>query len=371
MSQKNTNINVRVLHAFKHTNVSVMNRKVTLDAIESIDYEMVPLRRHFARENTLTKIIGIGCIYVNVLIELLRMRIVPHRTVIIIHKVIFNELLSYFVGIPWIEKLLTRHTCTVYDTYDADYVQYPKNASILFKRTDLVICTSRQIMEKAISENPTGLAVYIPPSVDAELFNPSVKAPEKYDTEDFVIGWLGNAKVHENNLELLADKLKDLADDSITLRIVGVGAELSPKLERELECLQINCELIDWVDHAPSVIASFDVGLAPLCNTEFDRGRSEEKVREYMACGKPVIASAIGENETLISEDTGILVNTREDWTDAIYTMQNDELRERMGNCARKRIVKKYSVPVIAEQTEQMLTELVSDCYDSNAKNLD
>jgi len=348
-----------------------MNRRTTLDAIESIDYEMVSLRRHFKVENALTKIIGIAFIYVNVLIEMLKLRIRSTPTVLIIHKVIFNELLSYFLGIPWIERLLTRHTCTVYDTWDADYARFPTNASILFNRTDLIICTSQQILNKAIDENPTGNAAYIPPSVDADLFNPSVKPPEKYDTKDFVIGWLGNAKVHENNLQLLADNLKDVADDSITLRIVQGGAELSPKLKRELESLQINCELIDYVehDHAPLVIASFDVGLAPLCDTEFDRGRSEEKVREYMACGKPVIASAIGENNTLISSDTGILVGSRKEWKEAIYTMRNENVRKKMGNCARDRIEKKYSVPVIAEQTEQALSKLISDCYDVDIKN--
>jgi len=284
------------------------------------------------------------------------------KYILIINKIIFAEPFSYFFGIVWAEKILSRHELTIYNTMDADYANFAKNTHVLFNKTDITICSSEPILKEAEDINPKVSAIMIPPSVDTEHFKPDMEIPDSLSTEDLVIGWLGNANVHEQNLILLADMLENLQSNDITLRILQGGAELSQTLQKRLAGLNISCEFIKFVEskEVPVVVNSFDVGLAPLCNTEFNQGRSEQKIREYMACGVPVIGSAVGENKNVISPKTGILVNNDKEWTDAIMTLQNQQLRSKMARNCRTQAENYYSTDIISEKWEKVFEELWS-----------
>jgi glycosyltransferase involved in cell wall biosynthesis len=351
---------VRVIHNHKSTTPSIINIKNTLDNLNSVTSDVQPLKPYFKHRNFFTKTIESIFLWLNILSEYFRSVLYPEKYILIIHKIIIAEPFNYFFGIVWAEKILSRHNLTIYNTIDADYANFPKNTRVLFNNTDMTICASEPILSKAENTNPNVSAIIIPPSVDTEFFTPDMEIPDRLSTDDFVIGWLGNAKVHEENLILLVDMLENLQSNDIRLRILQGGAELSQTLQNRLEDLNIPCEFIKFVqpDEVPVIINSFDVGLAPLCDTEFNQGRSEEKIREYMSCGVPVIGSAVGENKNLITPETGILVKNAQGWIDAIRNLQNQKLRRRMANNCRYRAKRHYSTDVISRKWLETFDEL-------------
>ena len=242
-----------------------------------------------------------------------------------------------------------------------------KKTKYLFENADLIHVISHAIA--AYAREYSDDVTLIPPSVNTNFFTQlSGKEIEniQYSNIDdgFTIGWIGNASNHINNLRYVIQILEELDNDmDITFRLL-CGGEIGDELYEEISSSQFNTDIIEWVpwSDVPKVINTFDVGLAPLKDTAFNRGRSSEKIREYMACGCPVIASNIGENPYLVPESAGFLVNSESEWADAIFTlMEEPEMCSNMGSNARKHVEENYSISVIADKLEDEITTILLD----------
>jgi glycosyltransferase involved in cell wall biosynthesis len=83
----------------------------------------------------------------------------------------------------------------------------------------------------------------------------------------------------------------------------------------------------------------------PLFDDEWARGKCAFKLIQYMACGIPVIGSAVGANQQVVTPECGFLVRTTEEWLYAFrHIRDNSDLRDRMGAAGRSRVVEKYSL---------------------------
>lgn len=105
-------------------------------------------------------------------------------------------------------------------------------------------------------------------------------------------------------------------------------------------------------------LTHFDLGLMPLDDSEFAKGKCAFKLIRYMAAGLPVVASPVGMNsEVVIEGETGFLASSPEEWEDAIVTLvEDDELRERMGKAGRKRYETLYSPAAVLPKYAAALT---------------
>jgi glycosyltransferase involved in cell wall biosynthesis len=93
-----------------------------------------------------------------------------------------------------------------------------------------------------------------------------------------------------------------------------------------------------------------DIGVYPLPDDEWSRGKCGFKAIEFMACGVPVVASAIGVNREIIEDGVnGFLAATDDDWVEKLRRLLDDpELRRRMGAAGRTTIEERYSLRVHA-----------------------
>ena len=99
------------------------------------------------------------------------------------------------------------------------------------------------------------------------------------------------------------------------------------------------------------------IGIMPLEDTVFARGKCSYKMLRYMACELPVVVSPIGMNaEVLRKNVVGFGASTKSDWIEYLETLlQNEELRSKMGKAGRKVAVENYSVEVLAPQLAKTL----------------
>ncbi|MGB4830280.1 MAG: glycosyltransferase, partial [Chitinophagales bacterium] len=88
----------------------------------------------------------------------------------------------------------------------------------------------------------------------------------------------------------------------------------------------ITPENIDWLneDEIYRYIAGFDCGIAPLTDTEFNRAKSAYKMKQYMSCGVPVLASPVGENNTFLQDGKqGFICYDANDFLQHIIELHN------------------------------------------------
>ena len=118
---------------------------------------------------------------------------------------------------------------------------------------------------------------------------------------------------------------------------------------------------LEWKEEKEvSYINTFDVGVMPLIDDEWARGKCAFKLIQYMACGIPVIASRVGANNDVVQSDRGILVSHNSEWIKALRKMRdNPILRQRMGKASRRCVENNYSLQHNLPFLAQILNNVV------------
>jgi glycosyltransferase involved in cell wall biosynthesis len=191
-----------------------------------------------------------------------------------------------------------------------------------------------------------GAAVTVIPSlVDTDGIAPRRHA----DAPELVLGWVGSRSTAPF-LAAVGPALSRVAAalPGVRLRLLVVGGSADPVPGVELEA-------VPWSEAAQAdALARMDVGLMPLPDTPWTRGKCAYKALQYMAAGVPVVADDVGIANTVVGDTAGYVVGTPEDWADALLAvLQDPALRERLGRAGRERVQRDFSLerwaPVLAD----------------------
>jgi len=163
-------------------------------------------------------------------------------------------------------------------------------------------------------------------------------APENLNGDDtFTVGWIGSPSTAPY-LQLLVEPLQQLAL-SRPVRLIVVGGSAPPIPGVEI------IESLWSLDQEVPLIHQFDVGVMPLPDTPWTRGKCAYKLIQCMACGIPVVASRVGANVEALPPKCGLLVESPGEWLAAFRQLAADpELRQRMGVAGRRWVEERYSL---------------------------
>jgi len=156
---------------------------------------------------------------------------------------------------------------------------------------------------------------------------------------EVVLGWVGSPST-TGYLNALAPALQQVAGRGRAIRLHLIGA-------RQFEVPGVPVTHTKWtLAGEVDALATFDVGLMPLTDDPWSRGKGGYKILQYMAMGIPTIASPVGVNQQLVDHGvTGYLADGEAAWVDALDRLvTDDQLRRRMGETARRVALARHSV---------------------------
>lgn len=179
--------------------------------------------------------------------------------------------------------------------------------------------------------------------------------------ETIKIGYFGTF-THSDDLEMIHNvilRVKDiLSDRDIEFEIVGISNNESEwYLTKQLPYYPMSASTFTkWLHRE----VDWDIGIAPLTNTNFNKCKSELKYIEYTALGIPTVASNLNSYSEAITDGVdGFLANTEDEWVNKLLQLiQNPELRKNIVKNARENILENYSLNERVKQWDKIFKSL-------------
>lgn len=229
----------------------------------------------------------------------------------------------------------------------------------IMSMSNAVTAGSHYLSEFASKSNEN--VTLLPSAVDMELFTPS--AGRANDDARIVIGWLGSGlRSQLPYLKILKDPLNKLARKyDFKLKIVSA---LSKRIRREFtnQQFEVDFGLDYWVpiEQIPKLIADFDIGVMPLTDDPWSRGKCAMKLLEYMSMKLPTVSSAVGENRYVIDHGcNGFLASSPQEWMNDIGSLIADpDLRKELGENGYETVKERYSLHAVVDTLEQVIKGL-------------
>ncbi len=261
---------------------------------------------------------------------------------------------------PLMEWWLAWRGChMVLDYDDALFHQYDnhKNAwvrRILGKKIATVmrlastVIVGNEYLANYARRESVARVVVIPTVVDLTKYR--VKEVESTSSV-FTIGWIGSPSTARYLNELAPALAQVCKGGRARVCLIGSG---------QINLPDVPVEVIDWhEDTEVDEIRRFDVGIMPLPDEPWSRGKCGFKLIQYMACGLPVVASPVGSNSEIVVDGLcGYLSKTTDEWVLALVALMTDaELRFQMGAAGRKRVEEKYCLAVTAPKFVKLLKQ--------------
>jgi glycosyltransferase involved in cell wall biosynthesis len=271
--------------------------------------------------------------------------------------VILRKLLS-----PWKQKLIRRFAKKIVFEYD-DSIMYRSSRwsnqysgtrrsrfEKMVKQCDLVIAGNQFLKGEATKYVNKGKVHVIPTVVDIEGY-----AAKQYhgQKDEMIIGWLGSKRTLYY-LKKLVPVLTEIGKRFPFARLKIVCNDF-------LDVPSMHVIKKEWTEEDEVAdLQSFDIGLGPLTDDVWTRGKCGLKLVQYLAVGVPVICSPVGANKEIVTNgEVGFWAGNQREWIKKISILiENSELRKKMGEKGRERIERRYSLQAMAPQIVDMLAQL-------------
>lgn len=226
---------------------------------------------------------------------------------------------------------------------------YSLRRTMSFKRmlryTDLVVAGNMFL--KGEAEKYHNHVEVLPTPVDAERY--TAKVYRKGDTVN--IGWIGDhGSIH------YMESYKDVWE-AIGSRYGNVV--LTIICDTFIEAKHIRLNKIQWnYDREIDDLMAIDIGVMPLFDDLWSRGKCGFKIIQYLGVGVPAVCTPVGINRDVIDDGVnGLWAVSKEDWIEKLSVLiENGPLREQMGREGRRTIMEGYTVQVCAPQLIEWIT---------------
>lgn len=254
-----------------------------------------------------------------------------------------RPLISSIRSVEWLLKDF------IFDVDDAIWLQFGGASDAIARRAKAVVCGNECIRDHYSRINER--CAVIPTCVDLKRWTPRPAS----DGRGFNIGWSGTAgglKYLYAIEQELAGVLADLPEARLT-----VSSNAPPQFAH-IAPEKVN--YIPWTEtNEVAVIQSFDVGVMPLSDSPWERGKCSYKLLLYSAAGIPAVGSSVGMNDALASQGGCLTVKQPGGWSEVLRALAADPgLRRRIGAQGRACIEARYSCEFAALAWRDLLESI-------------
>jgi len=214
------------------------------------------------------------------------------------------------------------------------WLKNPNKTSKIIQLATKVIAGNKYLADYAATYNED--VIIIPTTIDTEAYKP---VPQK-ESEAITIGWSGSFSTVKH-FETIAPALKSIKKtykNKVRFELIGDSSYRNHELELQGKPWKLSHEVSD--------LSMFDIGIMPLPDDEWAKGKCGLKGLQYMALEIPTIMSPVGVNSEIIQNGrNGFLAKSTDDWINALKSLIEDKPKMRsVGQKGRKTVLENYSV---------------------------
>ena len=269
-----------------------------------------------------------------------------------------NESLPWLPA--WIElALLSNKAPYVLDYDDAVFHYYDLHRSAFVRRAlgnkhrwlirgAVLIIAGNDYLARYAKQSGAKKVEIVPTVIDLERYTGTTHTQSSYPLNPPRVGWIGQRSTasflqpYKSMFELFK------ANENAQFVAIGINAD----------SFGLPMESVSWTESTEvASIASLDIGIMPLLDGPFERGKCGYKLIQYMACGLPVVASPVGLNCQIVEHGVnGFLVETMEQWEEALRTLLAEpNLRRCMGQAGRRKVEQHFCIQVTGPKVASLL----------------
>ncbi len=263
------------------------------------------------------------------------------------YDIVFIQREAFMLGTCYFEKRYAQKAKLIFDYDDAiwldlvsgdnktfRFLKNPDKTKKIIALSNLVFAGNQYLADYAGQFNKN--VAIVPTTIDTAIYTPAYRI----NKERICIGWSGSFSTIAH-FETCVDALriiKDKFDGRVSFKVIGDGRYRNEQLGIRGQDWKKDTEVKD--------LQEIDIGIMPLPDDEWSKGKCGLKGLQYMALAIPTIMSPVGVNKEIIRDgENGFLAGTTEEWVTKLSRLiESPELRENIGARGRETVVSFYSV---------------------------
>ena len=254
-----------------------------------------------------------------------------------------------------IEQYFLKNRKYILSFDDAVWEKYNNNPSLAGKFEKLSSCAKGVIVANDVLkrhlEKYNSNIIKIPTAIDLDRYTGI--CTEK--SSRFTVVWIGTPVTYRECLMPFANMLKK-ASEKVDFELLVVAKKDLPAIDG------VNMSFADWSDDMEiSLLKRAHIGIMPLPENDFMRGKSAYKLIQYLGAGLPCIASPVGENNVLFSQaNIGFTASTTEKWIESLQKLSSDAVLYNQLSKNAMSLAKEYSIQKYAP----VMADFIKKCFD-------
>lgn len=267
------------------------------------------------------------------------------------------------LALPWFalpeQVMSARSGQMVFDFDDAVFRNANGDHAPLRSRAFNSVCSSaahvvagNSWLAEQVPDNVQNLSI-IPTCIDAARYTPTESPCRSGPVR---IGWIGTSG-NQKYLKHVIPALEQLRRDGFEFEFC-MCSDIEPLAELQ----RLNPTFLRWsADTEVDTLRSFDIGIMPLDDSDWCRGKCSFKLIQYMAVSVPVVGSAVGFNNDVVEDGASGHLASNTQWYEPLASLlEDDRWRRDAGRRGREIVLEKFDISIAADRYETIFSNVAN-----------